>query len=130
MTHETFGRKSAASLLLETVSDLADLIQKEMRLARAEIAGSVATNLRAGVWMIVGGLLGLCALVFALEGAVLLIASYGIAMHRACFIVAGALAVVAVIVFAVARAAMGATLAPRVLEQVRHDIRTAREHIR
>ena len=35
----------------ETVADLADLLQKEMRLARAEITDKLSTKLQAGIWM-------------------------------------------------------------------------------
>ena len=37
------------------VSDLADLMQKEMRLAKAEIANKITLGIRAGVTAILGG---------------------------------------------------------------------------
>jgi uncharacterized membrane protein YqjE len=44
------------------VSDLADLMQKEVRLAKAEIANKIALGLRAGLWMSVAAALGIIAL--------------------------------------------------------------------
>ena len=40
------------------VADLADLFQKEMRLARAELSAKIATKLQAGVWMSAAGIMG------------------------------------------------------------------------
>ena len=51
MTHETYGRSSAASLIADTFNDLSELLRKEMRLASAEMSNAVATSLRASVMM-------------------------------------------------------------------------------
>ena len=39
------------------ITDLADLMQKEMRLARAELAEKLSISIRAGVWMCVAAAL-------------------------------------------------------------------------
>ena len=62
MAHERL--RNAAFPLSEVVADLADLFQKELRLARAEISAKLSTRLHAGIWMSVAGVL---ALVAALE---------------------------------------------------------------
>ena len=76
----------------DVVGDLADLFQKEMRLARAELSAKIATKLRAGVWMSAAGVLGLIAGLLVVQAAVFAIASYGIALHWSCLIVAGVVA--------------------------------------
>ena len=44
--------------LSEVVSDLADLFQKEIRLARAELSEKLSLKIRAGVWISVAAGLG------------------------------------------------------------------------
>ena len=51
------------------VGDLADLFQKEMRLARAELSDKITTKLRAGIWMSAAGVLGLIAGLLVVQAA-------------------------------------------------------------
>ena len=48
-------------ILNDVVADIADLVRKEFRLARAEMSAKVATKLRSGVWLAVAAGLGLSA---------------------------------------------------------------------
>ena len=132
MTHETYGRVSATSLVADTFNDLSDLLRKEMRLASAEMSSTVTTSIRASAMMAVGGAFILMALLIALGGLVLVIATYGYPLHEASFMVAGGLAVLGLILFLYARAQMSAqTFAPaRTVSQMREAIRTAREHMK
>ena len=41
-------------VLADVVGDIADLVQKEMRLARTELSEKLASKLRAGLWMGLG----------------------------------------------------------------------------
>ena len=52
------------------VADLADLFQKEMRLARAELSAKITTKIQAGVWMSAAGILGLIAALLVVQAAV------------------------------------------------------------
>jgi hypothetical protein len=114
----------------DVVADLADLFQKEMRLARAELSDKVATKLQAGVWMLVAGLLGLIAVLLVLQAAVLGIASYGISLHASCLIVAGVTAAVAAIAYLKGRSDAKEELAPtRTINQVKRDIFTVKEQL-
>jgi hypothetical protein len=114
----------------DVVADMADLFQKELRLARAEITGKIAMKLQAGVWMSAAGVLGLIAVLFALQAAVLGIASYGIAMHWSCLIVAGVIAAMAAVVFLKGRSDAKEELAPtRTINQVKRDISTVKEQL-
>ena len=132
MTHESFGRVSAASLIADTFNDLSDLLRKEMRLASAEMSSAVTTSLRASVMMAVGGALLFMALLFALGGLALVIAGLGFTLHEAAFMVAGGLVVIGLILFLPARAQMRAErLAPaRTVGQLREAIRTAKEQMK
>ena len=42
---------SVPNAFSKVVTDLADLMQKEMQLARAELSEKLSISIRAGVWM-------------------------------------------------------------------------------
>jgi hypothetical protein len=112
------------------VADLADLFQKEIRLARAEIFDKITTKLQAGVWMSAAGVLALIAGLLVVQAVVVGIASYGIALHWSCLIVAGVLAAFAVMLFFKGRSDAKGELAPtRAINQVKQDIATAKEQL-
>jgi len=112
------------------VADLADLFQKEMRLARAELSAKITSKIQAGVWMSVAGVLGLIAVLLVVQAAVFAIASYGIALHWASLIVAAVAAVLALIFFFKGRSDAKEELAPtRTINQVKRDIAIAKEQL-
>ena len=115
--------------IANVAADLADLFQKEMRLARAELSDKITTKLQAGVWMSAAGVLALFAGLLVVQAVVFGIASYGIALHWSCLIVAGVFAAIAVMLFSKGRSAAKEELAPtRTINQVKQDIATAKEH--
>jgi uncharacterized membrane protein YqjE len=117
-------------VLTEVVGDFADLIQKEVRLAKVEVSEKFAAKLRGGLWMGIAGGIAVIAALLVVEAVVFAIASYGIALHWATLIVAAALALVAAGAYAKARADAREELTPtRTLHQVRQDIRTAKEQL-
>jgi Putative Actinobacterial Holin-X, holin superfamily III len=112
------------------VADLVDLFQKEIRLGRAEISDKITTKLQAGVWMSAAGVLALIAGLLVVQAVVVGIASYGIALHWSCLIVAGVLAAFAVMLFFKGRFDAKGELAPtRAINQVKQDIATAKEQL-
>jgi hypothetical protein len=114
----------------DVLGDLSDLLQKEIRLAKAEVADKIATKLQAGIWMVVGGLLGLLAAILVLEAAVFAFVSFGLALHWACLLVAAVLIAASAAVFYHGRSLAEEDLAPRrVLGQVAQDIKTAKEQL-
>ncbi|MBX9775743.1 MAG: phage holin family protein [Xanthobacteraceae bacterium] len=130
MALERVKDAALAHAVSDVVSDLADLVQKELRLARAEISDKIATKLQAGIWMSAAGVLALIAILFGLQAVVFGIASYGIAMHWACLIVAGALAAIAGIAFLKGRSDAQEELTPdRTIRQVKRDISTVKEQL-
>ena len=113
----------------KVITDLADLMQKEMRLAQAELSEKLSISIRAGVWMsaaavlaIVGGFLLVQAIVLGLSAAT------GIGLHWSCLIVAAVLAAAAGAGFSKGRADLPDQLTPdRAINQVKQDIAVAKE---
>jgi Putative Actinobacterial Holin-X, holin superfamily III len=116
--------------LSEVVADLADLLQKELRLAKAEISSKISTKLGAGIWMSTAGVLGLMAVFIVLQALIFAIASTGIAMHWSCLIVAAGLAAMAAAAFFKGRAGAQEDLTPdRTIHQIERDISTLKEQL-
>jgi hypothetical protein len=111
------------------VTDLADLMQKEMRLARAELSEKLSISIRAGVWMLVAGVLAILAVLLVVQASVLgLAAATGIALHWSSLIVAAVLAAAGGAAFAKGKADVPEQLAPdRAINQVKQDIAVAKE---
>ena len=113
----------------KVITDLADLIQKEMRLARAELSEKLSISLRAGAWMSVAAFLAVVAALLVVQACVLgLAAATGLALHWSSLIVAAALGAVAGAVFAKGKADVPGQLTPeRAIDQVKQDIAAAKE---
>ena len=125
------GLKNSAlpRALSEVIADVADLIQKEMRLARTELSEKLSLKIQGGIWMGAAALLAVIAVLILIEAAVFgLAAATGLALHWSCLIVAGVLAIVAAAAFAKGRADSQEELVPeRSLHQVKEDIAAVKE---
>jgi uncharacterized protein YacL len=116
--------------LSDLLGDLADLLRKELQLAKAEITEKIVSRLRASVWMVVAGVLGMVAALLLVEAAVFAIASFGIALHWSCLIVAAVLAAAAAAAFFQGRSEAQDELLPtRTARQISQDIRTVKEQL-
>jgi hypothetical protein len=125
LKHSTLLESSSAIL-----ADFSDLLQKEMRLARAEMSEKFATKIRGGVWKLAAGILGLIAIFLMVQALVFAIASYGVALHWACLIVAGLLGAVGGLAYSRGRADAEANLLPtRTINQIKQDIATTKEQL-
>jgi hypothetical protein len=123
MAHDRLKNATLPQALSEVVADLADLFQKELRLAKAEISAKISTKLSAGIWMSAAGVLALMAGFIVLQAIIFAIASYGM-------IVAGGLAAFAAIAFLKGRADAREDLTPgRTINQIKQDISTAKEQL-
>jgi hypothetical protein len=124
-------RQSTLSRALEDViTDVSELAQKELRLARAELSANATAALRRILWMALAGVSAMIAVLLLVEAAVFALASAGWAMHWACLIVAAALASLALIAFLVGRTANDQGLQPRrTLLHISQDVRTAMERL-
>ena len=111
-------------------ADLADLFQKELRLAKTEISEKLSLKLHAGIWMIAAGMLGFIASLLIIEGLVFGIASFGLAMHWSCLLVAAVLAAAGGLAFMKGRSDAKADFIPNcTLNQIKQDITTAKERM-
>ena len=130
MAYEQLKSSTLTRSLSDVISDLSDLFQKEMRLARAEMSAKISTKLQAGIWMGAAGLLGLMALLVLIEALVFGIASFGIALHWSCLIVAAVLGAGAAAAFFRGRANAQEELTPsRTINQVNQDIAVTKEKL-
>ena len=113
----------------KVITDLADLMQKEMRLVQAELSEKLSISIRAGVWMSVGAVLAIASGFLIVQASVLgLSAATGIALHWSCLIVAAVLAGAAGAAFAKGKADVPHQLTPdRAINQVKQDIAVAKE---
>ncbi len=113
----------------KVVTDLADLMQKEMQLARAELSEKLSVSIRAGVWMSAAAVLAIASGFLIVQASVLgLSAATGIALHWSCLIVAAVLAAAAGAGFSKGRADVPEQLTPdRAINQVKQDIAVAKE---
>ena len=64
--------------LTDLLADLAELVQKELQLAKTEITEKVTARLRGSAWMVAAGVLGLVATLLVVEAGVFAIASFGL----------------------------------------------------
>jgi uncharacterized protein YacL len=130
MAHERLRNSGLAQALTDLLADLADLLRKELQLAKTEITEKIVSRLRASVWMVVAGGLGMVAALLLVEAAVFAIASFGIALHWSCLLVAAVLAAAAAAAFFQGRAAAQDELLPtRTAKQISQDIKTAKEQL-
>jgi hypothetical protein len=119
---------SLPDAISRVVSDLADLMQKEMRLAKAEITKKISLSLQAGVWMSAAAIMAVIAVLLVIEACVLgLSAATGLALHWSSLIVAGALGAIAAVFFAKGKADTPDLSPDRSIHQVKRDIAVAKE---
>ena len=111
------------------ITDLADLMQNELRLARAELSEKLSIPIRAGVWMSVAAVFAIVATLLVVQACVLgLSGATGIALHWSSLIVAALLAAGGGAAFAKGKADVPEKLAPdRAINQVKQDIAVAKE---
>jgi uncharacterized membrane protein YgcG len=130
MVHDRLRNSALAQALSDLFADLADLLQKELHLAKTEITEKITSRLRASVWMVVAGVVGMVAALLLVEAAVFAIASFGLALHWSCLVVAAILAAGAAAAFYHGRSIAEDELLPtRTAHQISQDIKTAKEQL-
>lgn len=130
MAADALRNSGLARVLTSLFADISDLIQKEIRLARAELTQKLASRLQAGVWLGVAGALGLIAALLVSAAIVFAVASLGLALHWACLLVAAFIAAAAAFAFFHGRSLAEDPLLPkRSVRQISADIETAKEQL-
>lgn len=131
MTTERLRASPLPRALSDVVVDVADLVQKEMRLARAEIGEKLSNKLRAGTWMLIAAAVALIAFLMLIEGLALWIATFGISLYASHWIIGAALALISVLAYFAGRADARESLAPeRTIHQVNRDMIETKERLR
>jgi uncharacterized membrane protein YqjE len=120
------------SLMTEVASDLAYLVQTEVRLARTEMGEKVAAMSGAGVWLGLGAGLALAGLIVLLFDVARWITVAGLPAEWSLLIVAVVTLVLGGIFASVGvnRMKASALVPNRTLGQMREDYVTAKEHVR
>jgi hypothetical protein len=109
------------------MGDTADLVQKEIALARAEITTKVTERLESAAWFAASGVLGFVVLLLLAQACVFGLIAAGLAPAWAALAVATAVAVLAAAAFVYGRSsARGSALPQRSLHQINEDIRTVK----
>ena len=130
MAYERLRNSGLTQALSDLFGNLGDLVQKEIQLAKAEITDKITSRLRASVWMVAAGFLGLIAALLVVEAAVFALASLGLEVHWACLLVAAVLAAAGAAAFYHGRSVAESELLPtRTVRQVTQDIKTAKEQL-
>ncbi|AMN41581.1 hypothetical protein RHPLAN_31460 [Rhodoplanes sp. Z2-YC6860] len=116
--------------LSEVIGDVAELLQKEIKLARTEVSEKISEKLRAGVWLSVTATAGLIAVLLLVEALVFGIAAYGLALHWSCLIVAAVMAAIAAAAFFIGKTDADQSVSPtRSIHQVKQDFSTVKEQL-
>lgn len=116
--------------LSDLASDFADLLQKELRLARAEITENLSSKFQAGIWMTAAGVIGFLAVLVLLEAIIFGLIELGLSPFWAALLVAVVLAGIGAASFFKGRSDAAKELTPhRTIRQVKEDIRTTKEQL-
>jgi hypothetical protein len=131
MTTERLRASPLPGALSDVVVGVADLVQKEMRLARAEIGEKLSNRLRAGTWMLVAAAIALSAFLMLIEGLALCIATFGVSLYASHWIIGAALVLMSALAYFAGRADARESLAPeRTIHQVNRDMTETKERLR
>jgi putative superfamily III holin-X len=130
MAADRLRNSTLPTALSNVVADVAELFQKEIQLARAELSEKVSTKVRGGYWMFAAALLLILAAAIFCQATVIWIATFGIALHVACILVGTLLLALAALAHLAGRGDINEPLAPgRSIHQIKQDIRTTKEQL-
>lgn len=107
-----------------------DLIEKELRLAKAEISENIAARLSAGMWMAASLMFGIIAFLLLIEGLIFFAVHRGVPPYIASFVAMAIVAIIGAALYAKGKAATRADLLPtKSIRSFTRDIRTAKEQL-
>jgi len=130
MSTEPLKESTLFRTVSDLVGDLADLFQKEIRLAKVEITASLNAKLHAGAWMIAAGVCALFTVILVLQAIVFALMAAGLQAYWACLITAAATAGAGAVAFYRGRSDAAKSISPRrTMNQIREDIETVKEQL-
>ncbi len=129
------GERTSASipdLLSSALSQVADLVRAEIRLAKTEMSEKVSDVAAGGAYIAVGGVLLLAALIIFLQGIVSLLVLLGLHPTLSIFLVAIVTAIIGYVVLRKGMSNMSArNMVPdRTVRSLEKDAAVAREQVR
>lgn len=130
MGFERLRNAALPHALGDILTDFTDLVGKEVRLAKAEMAEKLANKRRAAIWLGLAGVIALLASMALVQAAVIGIATLGIGFGWSSLIVGVALLGLAAAFYFAGRENAEENLAPtRTLDQIKRDISLAKEQL-
>ncbi len=130
MQHDRIANSDLLRTLGDALGSLSDLVQKEIRLTRAELAQMLASKLQASTWAIAAAVAALLAAMLIVEAFVFALVALGLATPWACLAVAAIMVVGGLLSFLQARRLAQNGPAPRrVLGRVAQDVQTVKERL-
>lgn len=130
MQHDRLANSDLLRSLGDALGSLSELVQKEIRLTRAELSQMLASKLQASSWAIVAAVAVLLAAILIVEAAVFALVALGLSTYWACLAVAAILVIGGLLAFHQARRFAQSGPAPqRVLRQVAQDVQTIKERL-
>lgn len=130
MAYEQLRDSALPRIVTAVISDVVQLFQAEVRLAKAEIASNVTAKVQSIFGFAIAGVFGLVTLLLIAQAGVFLLIARGIEAHWATLIVAVVFCVLAALSAAIAMSKARHELTPqRTVHQVNKDIRVAKEQL-
>ena len=132
MTDHEAHRPSTPGLFADALSQVALLVETEIRLVRSEVSEKITQAISAVAVLVVAAVLILTALILCLNGIVQLLIAYGWQPYAANFLVGVLIALLgAVAVMMAIKALSPANLTPsRTVTQLGKDARVAKEQVK
>ncbi len=132
MTDDPTNRVSTPSLFAEALSQMANLVQTELRLLRSEIGEKITQAVTSIGVLVVSAVLLVAALILLLEGLVQLLIANGWSPYGANFLVGVVIAVLAgIAIFIAMKGLSPSNLAPsRSMNQLAKDAHIVKEQAR
>lgn len=125
------GQQSIGELVKELTSDVGDLIQAELRLAKREVMADAQTMARASAVLAIGGIIALLGLVYLLLAAVFALATT-LAPWLAALIVGGIALVIGAVAVVIGLNNLRSVnpMPDQTMENVREDVTWLRNRMR
>jgi uncharacterized membrane protein YqjE len=130
MGYERLRSTALPHALQSFLGDFADLVGKEVRLAKAEMSEKLSHKRRAAIWLGLAAFMGLLASMALIQAIALGIAALGLHLGWASLIVAAGLIGLAIAFYFAGKADAAESLAPtRTIDQIKRDISLAKEQL-
>ena len=130
MTDRTPKESALLQSFSDLIGDFADLFQKELQLAKAEIISNITRKLQAGLWIIAAAFFAVVAALLVVQAIVFALIEWGLAPYWACLVTALGFACIVGLALLKGKADAARGLAPkRAINQIKQDIKSTKEQL-